>query len=196
MARFSKIKVLEAMNSTGMVPVFYSGDAEVSMRVLKACYDGGVRAFEFTNRGDFAIDVFKRLELFARVECPEMILGAGSIVDAPTAALYIQYGANFIVGPYFNPEIAPLCNRHLIAYTPAVFRQECKGSAAVGSDYGHGCGRADRGESLSMVQGRRLLRRYGLQAFPERGYCGRRLGPDFFSLPKCARYNKSKQITT
>jgi 2-dehydro-3-deoxyphosphogluconate aldolase/(4S)-4-hydroxy-2-oxoglutarate aldolase len=134
MARFSKIKVLEAMNSTGMVPVFYSGDAEVSMRVLKACYDGGVRAFEFTNRGDFAIDVFKRLELFARVECPEMILGAGSIVDAPTAALYIQYGANFIVGPYFNPEIAPLCNRHLIAYTPG-----CGSVTEIGNAHEAGC---------------------------------------------------------
>lgn len=122
------------MGSTGMVPVFYDSDMEVAKNVLKACYDGGVRAFEFTNRGDFAIDVFRQLELFARTECPEMILGVGSIVDAPTAALYIQYGANFVVGPYFNREIALLCNRHLIPYTPG-----CGSVTEIGEAHEVGC---------------------------------------------------------
>ncbi len=54
MARFDKIAVLDKIGSTGMVPVFYHKDAEVAKKVVKACYDGGVRAFEFTNRGDFA----------------------------------------------------------------------------------------------------------------------------------------------
>ncbi|MFR9520316.1 MAG: bifunctional 4-hydroxy-2-oxoglutarate aldolase/2-dehydro-3-deoxy-phosphogluconate aldolase, partial [Rikenellaceae bacterium] len=58
MARFSKMQVLAAAQSTGMVPVFYHKDAEISKKVLKACYDGGVRMFEFTNRGDFASEVF------------------------------------------------------------------------------------------------------------------------------------------
>ena len=104
MARFSKIQVMEAIGRTGMVPVFYHADADVAKQVLKACYEGGVRAFEFTNRGDFASEVFIQLVKFAAKECPEMILGIGSVVDAPTAALYMQYGANFVVGPYFNPE--------------------------------------------------------------------------------------------
>lgn len=54
MARFSKIEVLNAMASTGMVPVFYNKDVEIAKSVVKACYEGGVRAFEFTNRGDFS----------------------------------------------------------------------------------------------------------------------------------------------
>ena len=118
MAKFNKIQVLNAMASTGMVPVFYHKDVEVAKNVVKACYDGGVRAFEFTNRGDFAQDVFAELVKWAATECPEMIMGIGSIVDPGTAALYIQLGANFVVGPLFNPEIAKICNRRLIPYTP------------------------------------------------------------------------------
>lgn len=101
-----------------MVPVFYHKDAEVAKKVIKACYDGGVRAFEFTNRGDFAQEVFAECVKFAARECPELALGIGSIVDAPTAALYIQLGACFVVGPLFNPEIAPVCNRRLVPYCP------------------------------------------------------------------------------
>lgn len=118
MARFSKLQVLNAMASTGMVPVFYHKDVEVAKNVVKACYEGGVRAFEFTNRGDFAQEVFGELIKFAAKECPELILGIGSIVDPATAAMYIQLGANFVVGPMFNPEIAKVCNRRLIPYTP------------------------------------------------------------------------------
>lgn len=118
MAKFDKITVLTQIGSTGMVPVFYHQDVEIAKKVVKACYEGGVRAFEFTNRGDFAHEVFAELIKYANKECPEMALGVGSIVDAPTAALYIQSGANFIVGPLFNPEIAKVCNRRLIAYTP------------------------------------------------------------------------------
>ena len=118
MARFNKLQVLDAIIRTGMVPVFYNKDAEIAKNVLAACYAGGVRAFEFTNRGDFAQEVFKELSKFAAKEYPEMILGVGSIVDAPTASLYIQLGANFVVGPLLNPDIAKVCNRRLIPYTP------------------------------------------------------------------------------
>ena len=120
------------MTCTGMVPVFYHKDAEVAKQVIKACYDGGVRAFEFTNRGDFAHEVFAEVVKYAAKECPEMILGVGSVVDPATAALYIQLGANFVVGPLFNPEIAKICNRRLVPYTPGCgsvsevgFAQEC-----------------------------------------------------------------------
>lgn len=118
MARFNIIESITTMARTGMVPVFYHSDAEVAKQVLKACYDGGVRAFEFTNRGDFAQDVFAELIKYAARECPEMVVGIGSIVDAPTAALYLQLGANFIVGPCFNPEISKVCNRRLVPYIP------------------------------------------------------------------------------
>jgi len=118
MARFNKLQTLDAIVRTGMVPVYYSKDVETAKNVLKACYAGGVRAFEFTNRGDFAHEVFAELSKFVAKECPEMILGIGSIVDAPTASLYIQLGANFIVGPLFNPDVAKVCNRRLVPYTP------------------------------------------------------------------------------
>ena len=113
MARFDKIAVLNKIGSTGMVPVFYHKDAEVAKKVVKACYEGGVRAFEFTNRGDFAHEVFAEVVKYAAKECPEMAMGVGSVVDSATAALYLQLGANFVVGPLFNPEIAKICNRRL-----------------------------------------------------------------------------------
>lgn len=118
MARFNKMQVLDAIVSTGMVPVYYNKDVEIAKQVVKACYEGGVRAFEFTNRGDFAHEVFAELIKFATKECPELVLGVGSIVDAGTASLYLQLGANFVVGPLFNLEIAKVCNRRLVPYTP------------------------------------------------------------------------------
>lgn len=118
MARFNKMQVLDAIVSTGMVPVYYNKDVEIAKQVVKACYEGGVRAFEFTNRGDFAHEVFAELIKFATKECPELVLGVGSIVDAGTASLYLQLGANFVVSPLFNPEIAKVCNRRLVPYTP------------------------------------------------------------------------------
>ena len=132
--RFSKIQVLSAMQSTGLVPVFYHSDIEISKKVVKACYEGGVRAFEFTNRGDFAHEVFRDLVKFAAKECPEMIMGIGSIVDAPTASLFIQLGANFIVGPLFNPEVAKVANRRLIPYAPG-----CGSVSEVGFAHEAGC---------------------------------------------------------
>ena len=85
MARFNILQSINAMSSTGMVPVFYHSDVEIAKKVLKACYDGGVRAFEFTNRGDFAQEVFAELIKYAAKECPEMVLGVGTIIDAPNA---------------------------------------------------------------------------------------------------------------
>lgn len=116
MAKYNKSEVLSTIRETGLVPVFYHADAQTARQVLKACYDGGIRVFEFANRGDFAQEVFGELVKFASAELPGMIVGIGSVVDAPTAALYIQLGANFVVGPLFNPAIAPVCNRRLIPY--------------------------------------------------------------------------------
>ncbi len=118
MAKYDKLQVLTAIKETGIVPVFYNADIEISKKVLKACYDGGIRAFEFANRGDHAQEVFKELSKYAVAELPGMILGVGSVVDPGTAAIYIQLGANFVVGPLFNSAIAPICNRRNIPYAP------------------------------------------------------------------------------
>ena len=134
MAKFDKMAVMVKIGSTGMVPVFYHKDAEVAKDVIKACYDGGVRAFEFTNRGDMAHEVFAECIKFANTYCPELALGVGSVVDAPTAALYIQMGACFVGGPLFNPEIARVCNRRLIPYCPG-----CGSVSEVGAAQEMGC---------------------------------------------------------
>lgn len=134
MAKYNKQQVLAAVESTGMVPVSYNSDIEISKAVVKACYDGGVRAFEFTNRGDFAHEVFGELVKYANAELPGMILGVGSVVDPATAALYLQLGANFVVGPLFNPDIAPVCNRCLVPYCPG-----CGTVSEVGKAQELGC---------------------------------------------------------
>jgi 2-dehydro-3-deoxyphosphogluconate aldolase / (4S)-4-hydroxy-2-oxoglutarate aldolase len=118
MARFSRIQVVQRMKEDGMVPVFFHRNAETCKQVLGACYRGGARIFEFTNRGDRAHIVFEQLITWAEKEAPEMILGTGSVVDGPTAALYIQLGSNFIVSPILNEDMAKICNRRKIAWSP------------------------------------------------------------------------------
>lgn len=135
MARYNKVQVIQAMHDTGMVPVFYNSDPEICKQVISACYKGGVRVFEFTNRGDFAHEIFGELAKWAAAACPEMILGAGTVIDAPTAALYMQLGANFIVGPNFNAEIAAVCNRRLVPYSPGCGSvSEISNAQAAGCD--------------------------------------------------------------
>lgn len=118
MARFDRLTVLNKMMELGLIPVFYHADVEVAAKIVAACAAGGATVVEFTNRGDFAPQVFLELGQYFAKAVPEVILGVGSIVDAPTAALYIAYGANFVVGPNFNPEVARLCNRRKIPYAP------------------------------------------------------------------------------
>lgn len=118
MAKFNKIDTIGIIRSTGIVPVFYHSDVEVAKKVVKACYDGGIRAFEFTNRGDGAGEVFKELAAFVRAECPEMALGAGTILDAGTASAYLQAGADFLVSPCTVEEVIALANRRGVPYCP------------------------------------------------------------------------------
>lgn len=118
MATYSKSQVIKAVTDTGMVPVFYNPDVETSKKIMKACYDGGVRAFEFTNRGEKAAEVFKELVGFAERDLPGMILGIGSISFAKDAGKFIRLGANFVVGPLFNPSVAFRCRISGIPYMP------------------------------------------------------------------------------
>ena len=118
MSKFTRLEVYQAFYDSGLVPLFFNLDFEVSLKVANACVEGGARVLEFTNRGDFVFDVFQRLSKALVAEKSSLILGVGSVVDAPTAALYITAGANFVVGPIFNPEVARLCNRRKVAYMP------------------------------------------------------------------------------
>ncbi len=118
MARFSRIEVATVMENTGLVPLFFHRDVALGKKVLEACYKGGARIMEFTSRGDFAHEVFGELNKFCEENLPEMIMGVGSITDAAAASLYMQLGANFIVTPVLREDIALVCNRRKVLWSP------------------------------------------------------------------------------
>lgn len=118
MSQFTRIEVATLMKETGLVPLFYHPDVELGKKILKACYDGGARLIEFTARGDFAHEVFAELNKFVIKELPEMAVGVGSVTDAAAASLYMQMGANFIVTPALREDIATVCNRRKVLWSP------------------------------------------------------------------------------
>ncbi len=118
MAQFSRMETLNTIYDDGLVPVFYNGDIEVAKRIVDAIAEAGGHIAEFTNRGDFAIEVFSQLMKYSQEQYPQVIMGVGSVIDAPTAAMYIANGANFVVGPTLNPEVARVCNRRKVPYSP------------------------------------------------------------------------------
>ena len=155
MAQFTRIEVASAMKETGMVPLFFSSDLELSKKVLKACYDGGARLMEFTARGDFAHEVFGELTKYAITNLPGMIMGVGSVTDGAAASLYMQLGANFIVTPVLREDIAVVCNRRKVLWSSGcgslteISRAEELGCEIVklfpGSTYGPGFVKAIKG---------------------------------------------------
>jgi 2-dehydro-3-deoxyphosphogluconate aldolase/(4S)-4-hydroxy-2-oxoglutarate aldolase len=128
------MSVLAAIIEQSIIPVFYDPDVEVCRNVIQACADGGAKCVEFTNRGDFAAHVFLDLTRHFAAADPSVIMGVGSIVDAPTAALYIANGAKFVVGPLLNADVAKLCNRRGIPYSPG-----CGSATEIGDAQELGC---------------------------------------------------------
>jgi len=118
MGRYRRFEVINAIYDLGLIPVFFNENLETAKNIVKACADAGARVVEFTNRGDFAYRIFSELVGYFQIHRPEIILGVGSVMDAPTAAIYINNGANFVVGPILNTEVARLCNRRKISYSP------------------------------------------------------------------------------
>ncbi len=118
MATHSRIHVINTILETPIIPVFYHQEAALAKKVLKACYDGGIRVFEFTNRGDYAHVVFRELNQYAAKELPGIITGVGSVQDAATAALYIQEGTSFVVSPVLDADTAKTCNRRKVLWIP------------------------------------------------------------------------------
>ena len=134
MAAKDRMAVLNAIYEQSVIPVFYHPDAEVCKQVIQACADGGAKCVEFTNRGDFAAHVFYEVTRhFAKAD-PSVIMGVGSIVDAPTAGIYIANGAKFVVSPLTNVETAKLCNRRGIPYSPG-----CGSATEIGDAQELGC---------------------------------------------------------
>ena len=155
MAQYSRLEVAAVMGETGMVPLFYHPDLALGKKVLKACYDGGARLMEFTARGDFAFEVFSELNKYAIKELPGMIMGVGSITDAGAASMFMQMGANFIVTPSLREDIALVCNRRKVLWSPGcgsmteINRAEELGCEIIklfpGSTYGPGFVKAIKG---------------------------------------------------
>ena len=134
MAAKDRISVLLAMMDQGVIPVFYHPDVEVCTRVIQACANGGAKCIEFTNRGDFAAQAFHEVTRYFAKEDPSVIMGVGSIVDAPTAGIYIANGAKFVVGPLLNADVAKVCNRRGIPYSPG-----CGSATEIGDAQELGC---------------------------------------------------------
>jgi len=113
-----RIDVVLKMRETGAIPLYYNPDIEVMKEVISACYRGGMKIFEFTNRGDMAHELFAELVKWSRKKMPDLMLGVGTVVDAGTCSLYIQMGAKFIVSPLLNEEMARVCNRRKVLWMP------------------------------------------------------------------------------
>jgi len=132
--RHDRLAVLTALEAQGVAPVFYHPDPDVCLNVIRACARGGAPAVEFTNRGDFAVDLFGDLARELQRTDPDVILGIGSVIDAPTAALYLNRGARFVVSPCLVPEVARVCNRRMAAYFPG-----CGSVTEIGQAHELGC---------------------------------------------------------
>jgi 2-dehydro-3-deoxyphosphogluconate aldolase/(4S)-4-hydroxy-2-oxoglutarate aldolase len=134
MAAKDRISVLLAMMEQGVIPVFYHPDVDVCKQVIQACANGGAKCIEFTNRGDFAAHVFYEVASHFATNDPSVIMGVGSVVDAPTAGIYIANGAKFVVGPLLNADVAKVCNRRGIPYSPG-----CGSATEIGDAQELGC---------------------------------------------------------
>jgi 2-dehydro-3-deoxyphosphogluconate aldolase / (4S)-4-hydroxy-2-oxoglutarate aldolase len=118
MARNSSTVVYQRIAETPIVPLFFNSDLGIAQNVLKACYEGGIRVFEFTNRGAEAPATFAKLIDFCEKECPDLVLGIGTIYDAKQASEFIQMGADFMLQPFTTPEVGEICAKHDIPWMP------------------------------------------------------------------------------
>lgn len=118
MNSFSRMEVINTIADQGLVPIFYHSDVEISKKVLESCANGNSRILEFTYWGQDAFDTFRELSLHCKKVAPDLILGVGSVFEEHTAAIFVSLGANFIVSPFLNENIAKFCNRRKVLYIP------------------------------------------------------------------------------
>lgn len=137
MPRPSASDTLDTLLRYPVVPVFYHADVAHAQRILHACYAGGIRVFEFVNRGENALTVFADLQSFVAESCPELVLGIGTIYKAADAEQFIAAGAAFVVQPCATAEVAEVCRRHGVPWLPGamtlteVYQASEQGAAAV-----------------------------------------------------------------
>ncbi len=119
MANLKASEVFAQLEATRIAPVFYNADPAFSKKILQACYDGGIRVFEFTNRGERAVTVFQDLRQFVNDHYPELALGIGTIYTAAEARQFIDLGADFIVQPVTVAAVGEVCEKQEIPWLPA-----------------------------------------------------------------------------
>jgi len=136
MARNASSVVYSRIEETPIVPLFFNTDLTVAQHVLKACYDGGIRVFEFTNRGAEAPAIFAKLIDYCEKECPDLVLGIGTIYDAKQANEFIAMGADFMLQPFTTPEVGEVCAKHDIPWMPGTMTlTEIRNAEILGAKY-------------------------------------------------------------
>ena len=118
--KFTKEQLYAKIKQVPIMPLFNHPDLEVSKAVVKACYDGGITVFEYTNRGEGAALIFGELVRYIRQELPEMAIGIGTVFTAEEAEYFVSLDTDFIVQPVMNLAVGEVCNKHKIAWMPGV----------------------------------------------------------------------------
>lgn len=110
--------IIQQIIKQGMLPLYYHADITISIGLLKALYSAGIRSVEYTNRGEAALDNFKRMAEVRNAEMPDMLLGVGTIKSLQQANDYLNAGADFLISPGFVKEVADHCVANNIFYVP------------------------------------------------------------------------------
>ena len=133
----TKAQVLDQVNQTPFFVFFNHEELHICQKVVRACYEGGVRIFEFTCRKENAAAVFAELCPWASQQFPDLVFGAGTIYDAKDAEAYIKKGAEFIVSPAIDEGTAEICKQKDIAWIPGcltpteIYRAERMGALII-----------------------------------------------------------------
>ena len=110
--------IINQLNQTGIIPLFYHSDLDTCKQIIKACYDGGLTEIEYTNRGNKALENFPQLKQFVTNNYPDLLLGIGSIINKEQAAAFLHLGADFIVAPILDEETALFCAGNKVIWIP------------------------------------------------------------------------------
>lgn len=111
-------KVTEVITQQGMLPLYYNEDENVTIEVLRAIYRGGIKAVEYTSRGEAALKNFTKMIEVRNAEMPDLLLGIGTIKNVQQATAYYNVGADFFISPGFVPEVASFLISKGALYSP------------------------------------------------------------------------------
>jgi len=115
----SKIQqVSDAIVAQGMLPLYFNADQEVTIEILRALYRAGIKAIEYTSRGEAALSNFTKMVAIRNAEMPDLLLGIGTIKNLQQAQEYYEVGADFFISPGFVPEVAAFLKSKEVLYSP------------------------------------------------------------------------------